>query len=293
MNDYKIYFTTLESINVESKGSTTENLTPLSHGDNTIDGIPFSLNLEEFYEGAYDNQIFKITPRNFNSEISLSTYALRYSFNQSAGQPKISMTLHSENNSIQPDWRFYDGDIINSALSLGEGQGVMIFPEKFVLLEKPESCRSRPYNQILLEETVKLIQLNCKTPCKPTFAKYGRKLNLIIQNLPLCKTNNETSCFSKAMMEARMRMTSNACTKLQYRVVQNSMFEEAPYQSTYLINMDMMVTVKQEYLICDGMALISFIGGVLGICIGTSFFSICGEAVRFLDLLIKWRKNVN
>ena len=95
------------------------------------------------------------------------------------------------------------------------------------------------------------------------------------------------------MMEARMRMTSNACTKLQYRVVQNSMFEEAPNQSTYLINMDMTVTVKQEYLICDGMALISFIGGVLGICIGTSFFSICGEAIRFLDLLIKWRKNVN
>ena len=123
MNDYKIYFTTLESINVESKESITENLTPLSHGDNTIDGIPFSLNLEEFYEGAYDNQIFKITPINFNYEIPLSTYALRYSFNQSAGQPKISMTLHSENNSIQPDWRFYDGDIINSALTWRRPRG--------------------------------------------------------------------------------------------------------------------------------------------------------------------------
>ena len=57
----------------------------------------------------------------------------------------------------------------------------------------------------------------------------------------------------------------------------------------YILRQDIMMTVKKEYLICDVMALISFIGGVMGICIGTSLFSLSGETLSFIELAIKWR----
>ena len=69
------------------------------------------------------------------------------------------------------------------------------------------------------------------------------------------------------------------------------MFDETPNQATYQMDMELMTTVKQEYLICDGMGIISFIGGVLGICVGTSIYSISGVMIGFLEFLIKWRKN--
>ena len=60
---------------------------------------------------------------------------------------------------------------------------------------------------------------------------------------------------------------------------------------TYILRQEPMVTVKREYLICDVMALISFIGGVKGTCIGTFLFSLSGETLNFIESAIKWRNS--
>ena len=43
------------------------------------------------------------------------------------------------------------------------------------------------------------------------------------------------------------------------------------------------VIVQEEYLIYDGIALISAIGGTLGLCIGFSFFDFFGFLLRYLE----------
>ena len=266
-----------------------EDLTPLAFGDNTIVGVPFGLNLEEVYEGVLPSQSFKITPINFKPDMPVSIYALKYTFKNCSEPVKISMLFLAENNSVQINWKFYDGDTKPSALTLGEGQGIDIFPEKSVFLRNSDPCRNRPYNEILLEKTVELVQRDCTRPCTPAY--YGKKLNSLTQNLPKCFTKEDQKCFAIALKEAHGNITIKACTRLQYNVVQSYMFEESPNQARFNMDMELMTTVKQEYLICDGMGIISFIGGVLGICVGTSIYTISGVMIGFSELLMKWRKN--
>ena len=44
------------------------------------------------------------------------------------------------------------------------------------------------------------------------------------------------------------------------------------------------VTVKEEYLICDLVAVVSAIGGTISLCIGFSFRDFIGSLLKFLEL---------
>ena len=84
---------------------------------------------------------------------------------------------------------------------------------------------------------------------------------------------------------AKPGVTIKPCTKLQYN------FKEASYYLTPLDQIDFviqfvpaMVVVKEEYLIFDMIAMISSIGGTLGLCIGFSFREIAGLIPQQLEL---------
>ena len=50
------------------------------------------------------------------------------------------------------------------------------------------------------------------------------------------------------------------------------------------------VAVKEEYLVYDGVALISSVGGLLGICVGISFHGFSGVILRYLQVIFDWAK---
>ena len=50
------------------------------------------------------------------------------------------------------------------------------------------------------------------------------------------------------------------------------------------------IKVREEYLIYDTVAMISAIGGTIGLCIGLSFFSITEAALDWLQLGINWHQ---
>ena len=114
---------------------------------------------------------------------------------------------------------------------------------------------------------------------------------MILKQLPKCSSVEQAKCFVDALHDADENITVKPCTKLQYRAVQAATWEGQPNQARYILRQEPMVTVKREYLICDVMALISFIGGVMGICIGTSLFSLSGETLNFIESAIKWRNS--
>ena len=66
------------------------------------------------------------------------------------------------------------------------------------------------------------------------------------------------------------------CTRLQYagitnRLIDNQQIDQIVYDIVFATPVK--VNVKEEYLIYDGVAMISAIGGTLGLCIGFSFYS--------------------
>ena len=49
-----------------------------------------------------------------------------------------------------------------------------------------------------------------------------------------------------------------------------------------------MMTVKEEYLIYDYVGFISSVGGILGICVGISFYGISENLVGLVTIGISW-----
>ena len=70
--------------------------------------------------------------------------------------------------------------------------------------------------------------------------------------------------------------TITAINKIEYKLK----FKDPP-----------MMTVREEYLIYDYVGLISSVGGILGICIGISFYGISESLVGFIDTGINWIQN--
>ena len=52
-----------------------------------------------------------------------------------------------------------------------------------------------------------------------------------------------------------------------------------------------LVTVKEEYLVYDGVALISSVGGLLGICVGVSFHGFSSGVLYYVGQMLRRGKN--
>ena len=98
---------------------------------------------------------------------------------------------------------------------------------------------------------------------------YDKHTNLY---LPLCKNATERKCFTDAKRLAKEDdIIRKPCTKLQYGVTLST-WDVLPNIVYYHFSFaDPRVIVKEEYLIYDLLAVVSSIGGVMGLCIGFSF----------------------
>ena len=143
---------------------------------------------------------------------------------------------------------YYDGEVTEIMIKPSEMGMCTIFPEKYTYLKDISRCRTEPYNQLVLKESLKQIASVCFYPCRPSIT-FGQELDKIIRHLPLCRNDSERSCFDQTMFEVGRTVTREPCTKLEYRV------EGATYPALMKANMagfftkfnTLNVSVKEQY----------------------------------------------
>ena len=118
---------------------------------------------------------------------------------------------------------------------------------------------------------------------------YGKSLYQLIDKLPKCQNGDEAQCFHEVKIYAEKGMQVKPCIKLQYKTKCSTWSIDQKNQA--VIEMKFLtparVTVKEEYLIYDLVAVVSAIGGTMGLCIGFSFRDFFGSLLEFLELAIK------
>ena len=148
-------------------------------------------------------------------------------------------------------------------------------------------------NELILNETLKKITTDCSYPCRPNITSNGKTLDKIIGTLPLCRSENELHCFDEIISEAGEVILKEPCTKLQYRV------EGSTYPNIFKSNKAIFsfqfgsraVRVKEQYIVYDAVAMISAIGGTMGLCIGFSFNDTINFLLSYLEVGINcWKR---
>ena len=173
------------------------------------------------------------------------------------------------------DRSFYGTDDVVHRVGLGERKTVFILPEKYVLL-KSQGCREKSRNEILLQRIADFMSETCDRPCKLKI-NLGKGLNKFLDHLPYCETDQEANCYVDMFVKARkLGVTRKPCVKLQYKAetTTETVADEKVAEYKLTFSDPPKVTVREEYLIFDGITMISAIGGTLGLCIGFSFYQL-------------------
>ena len=280
----------------------------LTIGENAMTkGMEFSfeqLNLVTFNHKLY--HAFFVTPVKLATETD-PEFELTWTFDKdqinyfSSHLLAVSMTLSTENNSlpcVNSDMAhcsgidvYLDGDCKDVVINLGQNLFANIYPVKFLFLEEQENCRKQPYNEEILKGINGKINESCPNPCRPNMT-YGRMLDKLVNKMPICLNEKDTRCYDSLIHEAKNEVFRKPCTKLEYRMDGASYSGMAyPNQASFFVKFSSMnVSVKEEYLIYDLIAVISALGGTMGLCIGFSFDSFTDCLFRYLQLGLKWAK---
>merc|ERR1712227_677343 len=109
-----------------------------------------------------------------------------------------------------------------------------------------------------------------------------------MEKMPLCLNTTERKCFNEAFASTLEQVNQQACTTLQFHALSSELVSTGrPNTSVLQITFDPpKVTVQEEYLIFDTVAMISSIGGTLGLCIGFSFTEFTAFILRFIERLL-------
>ena len=142
------------------------------------------------------------------------------------------------------------------------------------------------------------VRHNCTKPCKhPRYLSMCMSFSMSreINSLPLCENLEDQKCFNEVFELTLDTTNVRPCTKVQYKVKnKNQMYsKEKQNLVTFKMSFDPhSVKVHEEYLIYDLVAMISAIGGTMGLCIGFSFTNILSSILRYLAQ-INNRKDTN
>ena len=267
----------------------------------TASGI-YQVPAEESYEPfkiAFENNLygdgaFKITPV-ISPEVSLyhiGDLAVTYTFSNAntlnSERLIITLSLTPENNSIAGSFvigktKVYDGKKSTYQGKMGQTSKLVYAATKYINIDI-DGCRDQPFNELLFHKISDEIK-NCTRPCRIK-DNYGHKLNSILSHLPICKDEFEKSCFLSVAKRAHQGIHSTPCTRLEYTWLETQDFlAEQNCKMTFILQMGSpkRVSVNEEYLIYDFVAMISAIGGTLGLCIGFSFFDFCDLILRYSE----------
>ena len=151
---------------------------------------------------------------------------------------------------------------------MGEKNFLVIEPERFSFNKNIRNCREKPYHEVLFDKISDEIVQKCTEPCRPKCVRgFATGAKKIIDQFPACQTSKQSKCFYEVLKSVKDRIEAKPCTKLQYKVtfVKN--------QATFIMRFAIpsRVSVNEEYLVYDLVAVVSAIGGTLGLCIGFSF----------------------
>ena len=274
------------------EGSIEKNL---SFGTNKI-----SKTLKVDFEQIYGMSVFKITPLNFSDNIPLD-YKLTYYFEQSLilsnkQTLQVGIRVSTENNSIAISDQFRDGEEDELHLNIGSVMYIhQIRPEKYVYNKSVKKCRNIPYNELHLRKISKHI-ISCTNPCKPY--GYGKYLNSILGKLPTCKNDIELKCFMDIKKKTEDVLIKHdalirPCTKVQYsykHLILKNLIGTAysvpknVAKFRLLLASPPWVTVNEEYVIYDTVAMIGAIGGTMGLCVGFSFMDCVGILFKLFEV---------
>ena len=212
---------------------------------------------------------------------------MTFAFERKSGfENKISKTgivVTTENNTwCNTGLDFMDGDVTRQFEHTGEMVYVELSAEKYVYRSINGACRDRPYNEILAEQLSGQIFKKCSKPCRPKgwYCVFG----YAVDNLPICETAEALKCFHAVKRSAMKGILDKPCTKMQYNSNGARWILNNKNQAAFKIEFQNppKVTVHEEYLIYDFLAMISGIGGTLGLCIGFSF----NELVKWIWALL-------
>ena len=118
---------------------------------------------------------------------------------------------------------------------------------------------------ILLEKITKQIPEKCGYPCHWNTSKWslGKTMNKIIARLPVCRNIEEENCILDVAIEVQNQPSNiymKQCTRFQYtgitnRLIDNQQSGQIVYDIVFATPVK--VNVKEEYLIYDGVTMIS------------------------------------
>ena len=244
------------------------------------------MNLEVSYDYHW-NELTRITPSNFPN-YPPHKFGILYTFeNQEVGQSvsRVVMGMSTRNNSYCGyGWDFpNDGKVDKATVKLGKEQFVDVKVEKYLYHPEGAKCkRDQPYNDMVIDKISDEMKRRCSRTCRPQNFWICNKAKS--NDIPVCKNQTEERCFGQVKDLVKNDIPKSACTKLQYvraafttdPIMSHDYSKHMKHQAGFVIRFPEppMVTVREEYLIYDMIAMISSIGGTLGICVGISFMEI-------------------
>ena len=256
-----------------------------------VRGVTLKFKMEIGYDFLGKNEILRITPLHFDAAKLHFPFSIGYFFaNQSHDVTGVDMSFATENISLCGYGHSkYDGDVASVFAKMGELKKVVLTPIKHVFITHDNVCREKPYNDIMVGRMYKRMKEECTKTCKRR--SYWICNSDLEKLLPNChendwKENEEDQCF-KDIYENETKLNNiirKPCTKLQYQTQESTIAcpsNISEFELGFIEPAE--VLVKEEYIIFDGVAMISAIGGTLGLCIGFSFLEIASNILRILE----------
>ena len=101
----------------------------------------------------------------------------------------------------------------------------------------------------------------------------------------MCNRYSDEKQFWTVTLNARKKIQAKPCTKLKYHVVEQGPWSNRPNYATFniIVKNPYEAIVNEEYIMYDMVAMISAIGGTLGLCIGFSFTEFLTTALKLLN----------
>ena len=257
------------------------------HVEYNIPVIP-SKNLHDGGEPPY--HWFRIRPMNFSSGTPVPNLKLEYNFTSPVPDPEIGIYITPENNSLWCKDRYFEGEKILYA-KLGHWFQLGLQPEKYHYLKKGSGCRDKPYFEEMVQHIEVEISENNGKFCKPEhlfFECAAAKVSEKINQLPVCNRYSDEKQFWTVTLNARKKIQAKPCTKLKYHVVEQGPWSNRPNYTTFniIVKNPYETIVNEEYIMYDMVAMISAIGGTLGLCIGFSFKECARDILCFCSDVI-------
>ena len=233
----------------------------------------------------------------FKTDDITAKHSLVYDFYNAAGVKEVDLYFVSKENYLPTligrDPYHREGQALLISTTLGEGKMMTLQVSKHMYLNRTKDlCRSDSYMKTLLTRLGDGKWNNCNIKCH-TFGRIGSIFQKVAPNLPECENEEDRKCTQDVVDEIKKDIISKPCTKVEYSSFnQNSQKTDTKGRMAFDFGFSYpgIVQVYEEVLLFDEIAMISSIGGTLGLCIGFAFSNIVRSMLSFGKRIMNWTK---